>query len=149
MNLHLSTRKKGLLNTWLGNFYLRKNVSAKTWRVFASAEMFYRKRDAFYLLQLCFIENVTRYCCYMFVLPKTWRVFAVTRFFGQNVARFSFHNIFSSKTWRVFTVTSLFRRKRAAFLLLQVCSNENVASFTRYRDQKMLFGIFYWFSTEK
>ena len=60
--------------------------------------MFRPKRGAFYLLQLCFIENVTRYCCYKSVSSKTWRVFAVTRFFGQNVARFTSAEIFQQKT---------------------------------------------------
>ena len=81
--------------------------------------MFRPKRDAFYLLQLCFIENVTRFCCYNSVLPKTWRVFAVSSLFHRKRDAFLLLQDFSSKTWRVIAVTTLFHQKHGVFYLLQ------------------------------
>ena len=60
--------------------------------------MFRPKRDAFYLLQLCFIENVTRFCCYKIFRPKRDAFLLLQLCFAENVARFCCFKSVSSKT---------------------------------------------------
>ena len=57
-----------------GAFLPLQDFSAKTWRVFPFTTFFHQKRDAFLLLQVCFVENVPRFYCYRFVPTKTWQV---------------------------------------------------------------------------